>query len=89
MNRYTCGADDCCRGLKQTPNGDLCLSAGVHARDLKMAELVGALPHEKECNAYWDRDNPNTHVRFDAPIPGQKCDCKIGDLLAMLETTNG
>lgn len=93
MRRYdlieyrACGSFD--KMMDERPDGDYVEFADLQARDLKMAELVGALPHERECNAYWDRSNANTHIRMGDPIAGKHCDCKLGEALALLEATNG
>lgn len=54
----------------------------IQARDLKMGELVGALPHEAGCQVEFD------YIDGEALESG--CNCPRGQLLAMLkETTNG
>ena len=51
-------------------------TADLQARDLKLRELVGALPHAPLCAVVGGYD------RMD-------CNCKRGQALAMLEATNG
>lgn len=89
MKRYTCGADDCCGGLKQTHNGDLCLFADLQARDLKLRELVEALPHKPGCPSELcakccQHIDGHEFADFDHPFAPMTCKCARGQALALL-----
>jgi hypothetical protein len=69
--------------------------ADLQARDLRLAELARALPHEYMCSTRLP-GNMVGGISFDVNKPPyaheakHKCDCPRGELLAMLgETTNG
>lgn len=79
-------------------SGRYVLHSDLQARDLKMAELVRALPHVDGCRAAFcrvcDRRKSDwRHAEKDVPtwhdFSPNDCGCEHSDLLAMLETTNG
>jgi len=71
-------------------------TADLQARDLKLADLARALPHEDGCRASYcvvcDRRKSDwRHTEKDVPawhdFTPNTCGCKHGDLLAALEET--
>lgn len=77
--------------MRQSAQGMYVFYIHLQARDLKMAELVGALPHEKGCavnvcafchlaESYW------RHIAEHEFTP-RECTCPRGQLLAMLKET--
>jgi hypothetical protein len=73
--------------------------ADLHARDLKLAELARALPHEDGCASFFcsvcawycvtAHTPDDTDPTFHAAVP-KACNCPRGELLAALgETNNG
>jgi len=80
--------------LAERDDGNAVLFADIQARDLKLVELARALPHDYTCATRL----PGIMVggiSFDVNQPPyahevkHECDCPRGELLAMLETTNG
>jgi hypothetical protein len=90
------GCDECSFGqLEESPEGDWMDADEVQTRDLKMAELVRALPHEHgncavvHCRICGLRESSFQHIQQHEFAPSD-CNCPRGELLSMLgETTNG
>lgn len=93
MKRYdlieyrACGTFD--RMMDERPNGDYVEYADLQARDLKLAELVGALPHKPGCPSELcakccQHIDGHEFADFDHPFAPMTCKCARGKALALL-----
>lgn len=77
----------------EEPEGGFVLYSDLQARDLKLAELAKALPHEMGCPAElcskcFEHINGHEFADFGHEFESMDCNCPRGKLLAMLgETT--